>query len=143
MKQVDYVISSLRWSGEGIKEQLRRIELDLNKIISSKLGIYEEFIEISYFIRLSQNLFSEFYKRLFLSMHTTMSKLSLKKLFETYYVRSYFYIKKALNVFTSIKNKEDIHESNMCRSTYTKIYKLTLLFDELESKYKVLVNLAI
>ncbi|MDD7381357.1 MAG: hypothetical protein PUG37_01020, partial [Bacillales bacterium] len=81
MKQVDYVISSLRWSGEGIKEQLRRIELDLNKIISSKLGIYEEFIEISYFIRLSQNLFSEFYKRLFLSMHTTMSKLSLKKLF--------------------------------------------------------------
>ena len=96
MKQVDYVISSLRWSGEGIKEQLRRIELDLNKIISSKLGIYEEFIEISYLIKLSQNLFSEFYKRLFLSMHTTMSKLSLKKLFEAYYVRSYFYIKKAL-----------------------------------------------
>ena len=64
MKQVDYVISSLRWSGEGIKEQLRRIELDLNKIISSQLGIYEEFIEISYFIRLSQNLFSEFNKRL-------------------------------------------------------------------------------
>ncbi|MGN1295387.1 MAG: hypothetical protein ACI4U5_03170 [Bacilli bacterium] len=143
MKQADYVLSSLKWSGEGIKEQLRRIELDLNKIVSSKLGIYEEFIEINYLVKISQNLFSEFYKRLFLSMHITMSKLSLKKLYETYYVRSYFYIKKAFASFASLKNIEDIHESNMCRNTYTKIYKLTLLFDELEAKYKVLVNLAI
>ena len=75
MKQVDYVISSLRWSGEGIKEQLRRIELDLNKIISSKLGIYEEFIEISYFIRLSQNLFSEFNKRLMVMAYASLPSL--------------------------------------------------------------------
>lgn len=141
MKQFDYVVSSLKWTSEGIKEQLRRIELDLNKITSSKLGIYEEFIEISYLVRLSQTIFIEFTKRLFKSPYITYSKLSLKKLFEMYYGRSNFYIKKAYSSFSLLKNNEDIHESNMCKNTYTKIYKLLLLYDELEAKYQILVNL--
>ena len=45
MKQVDYVISSLRWSGEGIKEQLRRIELDLLATANQKNISVNEYLE--------------------------------------------------------------------------------------------------
>ncbi len=144
MDEMSKIINQVTWMLQAVRDQIRFINADVK--IANKNAIFHSnpyFVTYTKHIGLTLTLLTQAQKS-YLSLVRTgrINKLSLNKIYSTYYQRAIYNEQIASHNLSQYNYKNDPSIAQLYMIIYNKTYKLETMMNQLTASYKKLINLS-